>query len=115
MIQAYANDTGADASNVPNASNASNASKDLGNNSSKMQRIIASNGTELSNLGAGEAAQHMNSKEIVLKPKVFSGFGNGTGAGSSAAVPPTPVPIIVPPIPANPDETRFHASGATAV
>jgi len=113
MIEAYANDTGTDATNAPNASN---ASKDLGSNSSKMQRIIASNGTELSNLGAGEAAaEHMKNKEIVLKPKVFSGFGNGTGAGSSVAVTPTPVPIIVPPIPANPDETRFHASGAAAV
>jgi len=112
MIEAYANDTGADA---PNAPNTSKESKDPGNSSSKMQRIIASNGTELSNLGSGEAAQHMSSKEIVLKPKVFSGFGNGTGSGSSAVVAPTAVPIIVPPIPANPDQTRFHASGAVAV
>lgn len=111
MIEAYANDTGgaADAPNAPNAS------KELGNNSSKMQRIITGNGTELSNLGSGDAAQHMSKEEIVLKPKVFSGFGNGTGAGSSAVVPPTPSPIIVPPVPANPDETRFHASGTVAV
>lgn len=109
MIEAYANDTSADTTNAPNAS------KELGNDPSKMQRIITNNGTELSNLGSGDAAQHVSSKEIVLKPKVFSGFGNGTGEGSKSVVPPTPSPIIVAPIPVNTDEARFHAAGPAAV
>jgi len=111
MIEAYANDTGADPPAAPNAS----ASKELGKDSSKMQRIITSNGTELSNLGAGDAAKPLSSKEIVLKPKVFKGFGNGTGDGSSAVKPPKPSPIIVPPRPVNPDDARFRSSGTDTV